>query len=147
MWRSLTTALQTGKPQTGFEAKEHFGSLYSEPQRLEAFMRGMTGATLPVARAVASRFPWHDYNTVVDVGTAQGCLPAQIALVHPHINGGGFDLPMLKTTFDTYVERYGLSDRLQFFPGTSIPIRCLQQTCWSWVGYCTTGTSQQNRYC
>jgi hypothetical protein len=117
MWRSLTTALRTGKPQTGFEAKEHFGSLYSDPQRLDAFMRGMTGATLPVAQALASRFPWHDYNTVVDVGTAQGCLPAQIALAHPHINGGGFDLPMLKAAFDTYVERFGLSDRLQFFPG------------------------------
>jgi O-methyltransferase domain len=41
----------------------------------------------------------------------------QVALLHSHIYGGGFDLPMLKCTFDTYVERYGMSDRLQFYPG------------------------------
>ena len=80
-------------------------------------MRGMTGVTLPVAQALASRFPWRDYKAVVDVGTAQGCLPVQIALAHPHIKGGGFDLPMLRAAFDTYVGRYGLTDRLHFFPG------------------------------
>ena len=117
MWRSLTTALRTGKPQTGIEAKEHFGNLYSDPQRLDSFMRGMTGVTLTVAQALASRFPWQDYKAVVDVGTAQGCLPVQIALAHPHIKGGGFDLPMLSATFDAYVGRYGLTDRLHFFPG------------------------------
>jgi O-methyltransferase domain/Dimerisation domain len=116
-WASLTAALRTGEPQTGFEAKAHFGSLYSDPTRLDFFVRGMTGGTLPVAQAIAKTFPWADYNTVVDIGTAQGCFPVQIALSHPHISGGGFDLPILTTTFDAYVEHHGLSDRLRFHPG------------------------------
>jgi len=117
LWGSLTTALRTGKPQTGFEAKAHFGSLYSDPKRLNFFMKSLTSGSLPVARAMAERFPWPRYKTIVDVGTGQGCLPVQIALSHSHINGGGFDLPVLKTTFDTYVERHELSHRLQFYPG------------------------------
>jgi hypothetical protein len=117
MWGALTRALRTGEPQTGFEATEHFASLYSDPKRLDVFVRGMTGASLAVAQAMSERFPWEQFRTVVDVGTAQGCLPVQIALSHPHVSGGGFDLPTLRTAFDTYVKSHGLSDRLRFYPG------------------------------
>jgi len=48
---------------------------------------------------------------------AQGCFPVQIALSHSHVGGGGFDLPILRTTFDAYVECHGLSGRLRFYPG------------------------------
>ena len=117
MWGSLTQALRSGKPQTGFEPTAHFGTLYSDPRRLDFFVKSMTSSSLPVARTMAERFPWRQYKMVVDVGTAQGCVPVHIALLHSHINGGGFDLPILKTTFDTYVERHELSHRLQFYPG------------------------------
>ncbi len=56
----------------------------------------MTGGSLPVARALAAKFPWDSYRTVVDVGTAQGGVPVQIALSHPHLSGGGFDLPPMR---------------------------------------------------
>jgi hypothetical protein len=77
----------------------------------------MTGGTLPVAKALAAKFPWRDYKSVIDIGTAQGALPVQVALAHPHITGGGFDLPPVQPHFDSYVRQYGLADRLRFFPG------------------------------
>src|SRR5262245_640083 len=117
MWGSLTEALRSGKPQTGFEPKAHFGTLYSDPRRLDFFVKSMTSSSLLVAQTMGGRFPWGQYKTVVDVGCAQGCLPVQIALSHSHISGGGFDLPVLKPTFDTYVGRHKLSHRLQFYPG------------------------------
>jgi O-methyltransferase domain/Dimerisation domain len=117
MWSSLTQALCSGTPQTGFEPTAHFGTLYSDPNRRDFFVKAMTSVSLLVAQTMVERFPWRQYKTVVDVGTAQGCLPVQIALSHSHINGGGFDLPILKTTFDTFVQRHELSHRLQFYPG------------------------------
>jgi hypothetical protein len=66
---------------------------------------------------LAKRFPWQSYRTVIDVGTAQGSVPVEIATAHPHLIGGGFDLPNLRPAFDTYVAKYGLDDRLQFYPG------------------------------
>jgi O-methyltransferase domain/Dimerisation domain len=117
MWDSLTAALQTGKPQTGFEEGRHFGLLYSDPKRLDVFIRGMTGGTLPVAKAIATKIPWRDYRTVIDVGTAQGCLPVAIAQAHSHIAGGGFDLPAVRPIFESYVSECHLSDRLRFHPG------------------------------
>jgi len=117
-WGSLTEALRTGEPQN--EAKhggDLFGALYSSPDRLEAFARAMTGQSLPVARALAGAFPWKDVRSVIDIGTAQGCLPVELALLHPHLRGGGFDLPAVEPIFSRYVASHGLADRLRFIPG------------------------------
>jgi hypothetical protein len=92
-WSHLTPALQTGEPQSGERATGHYSALYADRSALEKLVKGMTGGTLPVAQALAARFDWQKYNSIVDIGTAQGCLPVQLALAHPHLAGGGFDLP------------------------------------------------------
>src|SRR6185437_3211907 len=117
-WGSLTEALRTGEPQN--EAKsggDLFAALYADPARLESFLAGMTGVSLPNAAALARSFPWHDYRTIIDIGAAQGCVPVQLALAHPHLTCGGFDLPPVRATFEAYVARHGLAERLRFIPG------------------------------
>ena len=54
---------------------------------------------------------------MIDIGCAEGAVPAQIALAHDHITGGGFDLPPLEPIFDAYVTRLGLGERLSFTAG------------------------------
>ena len=81
------------------------------------YVSGMTVRTRPVAAALASKFPWLDYSTFIDIGTSQGCLPVQIAQACPRISGGGFDLAPLAPMIDDYVREHGLSDRLRFYPG------------------------------
>jgi hypothetical protein len=116
-WHSLTAALKTGTPQADTGVSGYFQTLYTDESSLETFTRGMTGGTRLAAPAIASRFPWREYATVIDIGTAQGCLPVEIANTHPHITGGGFDLPVLRPRFNEYVEAHGLSHRLRFYPG------------------------------
>ena len=43
--------------------------------------------------------------------------PAQVALAHGHLLGGGLDLPLVGPVFEEYVDKHGLSDRLHFYPG------------------------------
>jgi hypothetical protein len=117
LWATLTAALRTGRPQTGFEALQHFGPLYSDPQRFACFVKAMTGASLAPAKALAAKIPWDRYETFVDVGTAQGCVPVRIALAHPHLTGAGFDLPILAETFERYVKERDLSGRIRFVAG------------------------------
>jgi hypothetical protein len=117
MWETLADALRTGEPQTGIQDREHFTALYSDPARFKTFVDAMTAGSLPAARSIASKFRWEDYRTLVDVGTAQGCLPVQVALAHRHISAAGFDLPQLRNVFDDYIRNNGLEDRIQFFPG------------------------------
>jgi hypothetical protein len=117
-WTLLTSALKTGNPQgVAGNANGPFASMYADDNSRENFSHGMTGGSLLPARVLAATFPWREHKTLVDVGTAQGCLPVQIALAHPHLIGGGFDLPQMRTDFESYVQAHGLSDRLSFHAG------------------------------
>jgi hypothetical protein len=117
-WTSLTEALRTGKPQNGVkDGEDLFDSVYADPASLAKYARAMTGHSLPAARALAHRFPWAEYRTLIDIGTAEGGLPVEVGRVHPHLSGGGFDLPPVQPVFETYVQGQGLSDRLRFYAG------------------------------
>jgi len=53
----------------------------------------------------------------MDIGAAQGCVPVELARSHPHLSGGGFDLPAVAPIFSRYVASHGMSDRLHFISG------------------------------
>jgi hypothetical protein len=117
-WGSLTDALRTGRPQNEVKVGEDFfAAVYREPDRLKQFLHAMTGISMGAALAIAEKFPWQRHHTVIDVGAAEGCLPAQLALHHPHLTGGGFDLPPVGPVFAEYVDSLGLADRVRFYPG------------------------------
>ncbi len=73
--------MRTGLPQNETKRGEDpFGAIYAEPARLRQFLRAMTGVSTGAAIALARAFPWERYSTFVDVGTAEGCVPVQLAL-------------------------------------------------------------------
>jgi O-methyltransferase domain/Dimerisation domain len=117
-WNSLSEGLRTGEPQN--EAKSGgnlFEAVYSSPEKLKAFAKGMTGISIGAAHAIAAAFPWDRHRSVIDIGCAEGCVPVHVALAHDHLDGGGFDLPAVGPLFDEYVAGVGLSERLRFYPG------------------------------
>jgi hypothetical protein len=118
-WDSLTEALRTGQLQNEAKGGEEdfFAAIYADPGRLKGFLEAMTSISLGATIAIANKFPWDRYETFVDVGTAQGGLPVQVALAHRHLSGGGFDLPPVGPIFEEYVDLHGLGDRLRFYPG------------------------------
>lgn len=119
-WGHLTEALRTGQPQNEYRSGGPglFETLYADPARLEQFLAAMTGISHAANMLIARQFPFRDYGTFADVGTAQGDLAAQIALANPHLRGVGFDLPEVAPIFEEYVARVGVSDRLTFSPGS-----------------------------
>jgi O-methyltransferase domain/Dimerisation domain len=119
-WGNLTAGLRTGEPQNEIKSGDAdvFVRLYADPERLEGFLRAMTGISKGANRAIAQKFPWKKYKTAVDAGTAQGDLIVQIALANPHISGIGFDLSEVAPIFEDYVAAHGLSSRVQFRAGS-----------------------------
>jgi len=119
-WGNLTLALRTGEPQN--EARNGdpatFKLLYADPERLRGFLKAMTGISRGANLAIAKQFPWQQYKSAVDVGTAQGDLITQVALANPHIAGIGFDLPEVGPIFEDYAAANGLSSRVEFRPGS-----------------------------
>ncbi|MFY9656371.1 MAG: methyltransferase [Methylocystis sp.] len=117
-WDHLTEALQTGRRQAeNKESDDVFASLYADEKRLEGFLSAMSGGSLGPARAMAEKFPWSQYESFVDVGPAQGMLPATIARAHPHLSGAGFDLPAVKPIFERFIASQGLTERVRFISG------------------------------
>ena len=117
-WGSLTEGLRTGKAQNEVKTGEDFfGTLYADPQRLEGFLKAMTGLSIGPAQVIAKKFPWKKYHTFVDVGCAQGGVAVEIALAHKHLMGGGMDLPVVQPIFEAYAKDRGVAQRLRFHPG------------------------------
>ncbi len=119
-WGHLTEALRTGQPQN--ESKEGgpdmFAMLYADPARLREFLSAMTGISHGANLAIAQNFPWADYKTFVDAGTAQGDLAVQVARAHPGLKGIGFDLPEVAPIFEDYAQAMGVADRVSFQAGS-----------------------------
>jgi hypothetical protein len=118
-WGRLTEGLRTGEPQNEVKSGGPglFDTLYSDPARLKLFLAAMTGLSHGANMAIARQFPWKDHRTYVDVGTAQGDLAVQIALANPHLEGIGFDLPVVQPIFEEYVAASALRDRVTFASG------------------------------
>ncbi len=117
-WGSLADALRTGKPQNEVKTGEDFfGTLYADPQRLEGFLKAMTGLSQGTARAIAAKFPWKHHRSFVDIGCAQGGVAAEIALAHKHLSGQGMDLPVVRPIFEAYAKAKKLDKRLTFHAG------------------------------
>jgi hypothetical protein len=119
-WGHLTEALRTGLPQNEVKGGGPglFETLYADPARLKEFLAAMTGISHGANMAIARQFPWKDYRTFVDVGTAQGDLATQVALASPHLSGYGFDLPEVAPIFEEYVAGAGAAERLSFVGGS-----------------------------
>jgi O-methyltransferase domain/Dimerisation domain len=118
-WGSLTEAVRTGELQNESKGggKDIFATLYADPDRLRGFLSAMSGISAGAAQAIADKFPWRDYKTFMDLGSAQGMVPATVARAHPHLTGIGFDLPAVKPVFEEFIAQRGVEDRVRFRAG------------------------------
>src|SRR5438105_3468807 len=113
-WGDLTEALQTGKPQNEVKhtGKPMFDELYSDPARLEQFMRAMQGVSLGNFQALAEKFDFSRYETLCDVGGATGQLCTIVATRHPHLRCTSYDLPVVAPIAEKAISAAGLADRV-----------------------------------
>jgi hypothetical protein len=118
-WGSLTEAVHTGELQNETKGRGEgvFAALYADPDKLRGFLSAMSGVSAGAAHAIADKFPWRDYKTFMDLGSAQGIVPATLARAHPHLTGIGFDLPPVKPVFEEFIARRGVHDRVRFRGG------------------------------
>jgi hypothetical protein len=113
-WGDLTEALRTGQPQNEVKhtGKPMFEELYSDPARLEQFMRAMQGISLGNFHALAENFDFSRYESLCDVGGATGQLSSIVATRHPHLRCTSYDLPVVEPIAERAIASAGLSDRV-----------------------------------
>jgi hypothetical protein len=118
-WGSLTEAVRTGELQNESKGggENLFAAIYADPDQSRGFLSAMSGISAGAAHAIAANFPWRDYKTFMDLGSAQGMVPATLARAHPHLTGIGFDLPPVKPVFEEFIAQRGVEDRIRFQGG------------------------------
>jgi predicted O-methyltransferase YrrM len=118
-WGDLTEALRTGRPQNEIKqtGRPMFDELYSDPARLEQFMKAMQGISLGNFQVLAQKFDFAKYETVCDVGGATGQLCTILAQGHPHLRCTSYDLPVVAPIAEKAVAAAGLSDRVAVASG------------------------------
>jgi O-methyltransferase domain/Dimerisation domain len=116
-WASLTDALRTGENPVDGSTEDFFRESYADPDELTSFLTAMSAYSAAPASALAKAFPWEGRHTFCDLGTAQGMVPVQLALRHPHLQGAGFDLPRVRPVFEEFVADNGLGSRVSFSAG------------------------------
>ena len=146
-WGSLTEALRTGEVQNENKGggENVFAAVYADPDRLRGFLTAMSGISAGAAHAIAANFPWSDQKTFMDLGSAQGMVPATLARAHPHLTGIGFDLPVVKPVFEEFIAHRGVTDRVRFQGGNFFRTLCRKLMSSSWVTSSMIGTLPRKR--
>jgi precorrin-6B methylase 2 len=118
-WNDLPEALRTGQPQneTKHGDKAMFEELYSDPEKLEQFLGGMTGLSRINFEALAEKFDFSPYSSLCDVGGATGLLSIEVAKRYPNIKCISFDLPAVEPVAKNHIAAAGLSDRVRIASG------------------------------
>jgi precorrin-6B methylase 2 len=118
-WNDLPEALRTGQPQneTKHGDKAMFEELYSDPEKLEQFLGGMTGLSRINFEALAEKFDFSSYSSFCDVGGATGLLSIEVAKRYPNIKCISFDLPAVEPVAKKHIAAAGLSDRIRIASG------------------------------
>lgn len=113
-WGDLDIALKSGEAQNeqsrGMEVI--FDRLYADRERLEQFLAAMSGISTGNFVALAEKFDFGTYQTLCDVGGAEGMLAMAVARANPHMRCITADLPPVEPIARDRIAAAGLSERV-----------------------------------
>lgn len=111
-WGNLEDGLKTGEPQN--EIKETgeplFMGLYSNPEKVRAFLNAMNGIQIGNFMTLANKFDFSKYETLCDVGGGSGLLACQIAQNHENIVCTTYDLKPVEFVANETIKNYNVSN-------------------------------------
>jgi len=121
-WGSLEEALRTGQPQNETKTDptsnmEFFTEMYKDPHALQEFMDAMSGIQTGNFMALAAKFNFNKYDTLLDVGGADGRLSIQVCMHHRDIKCITYDLPPVEPVAKKKIAGFDLSHRIEFAGG------------------------------
>lgn len=121
-WDSLEEGLRTGGQQNESKGSAHgnmdfFTELYKDEKALQEFMDAMTGIQTGNFMALVKRFDFDKYDTLLDVGGADGWLSIQVCMHHPHVKCITFDLPPVAPLAKKKIAAFNLSNRIEALGG------------------------------
>lgn len=118
-WNFLEDGLRTGTQQNEARNKSNgnmdfFADLYKDENALREFVNAMSGVQMGNFIALANKFDFSSYNTMLDVGGADGCLCIQVCQRYPNIKCTTLDLPAVEPLAKAKINTSKMADRIKF---------------------------------
>jgi SAM-dependent methyltransferase len=108
-WARLHEAVKSGDP---VRERPH-----DDPRRRESFLMGMFNLAMELAPRVSSQIDLHGRRHLLDVGAGPGTYAIHFCLANPDLRATVYDLPTTSPFALRTIERFGLSDRIDFMAG------------------------------
>jgi hypothetical protein len=121
-WGNLEDGLRSGEPQNEGKDKpggnmQFFTEVYADPQQLREFIDAMAGFQTGNFAALVEKFDFGKYQTMLDIGGADGSLSVQVCQRYKNIRCTTSDLPPVEPLAKEKITAHGLSDRIQTASG------------------------------
>lgn len=119
VWANLDKGLKSGLIQHEIQnnGDNIFDVLYKDPELFKNFVDGMTGVQMGSFIALAQKFNFTKYKTMVDAGGSAGVLSVMVAKNNPHMHCTTFDLPQLKFIAQETIQKFQIEDRVKVKSG------------------------------
>ena len=109
-WSQLPQAVITGKP---VRKRSSFG----EAEERESFLMGMFNLAMQIAPKLSNEIDLHGRHHLLDLGGGPGTYAIHFCLANPSLRATVYDLSTTRPFAAKTIERFGLSDRIDFVAG------------------------------
>ena len=109
-WSQLDQAVITGKP-----VRER--ASFDDEEVRESFLMGMFNIAMNLAPQVAEAVDLTGRSHLLDLGGGPGTYGIHFCRKNPGLKATVFDLPTTRPFAEKTIDRFGLSDRIDFVPG------------------------------
>lgn len=109
-WARLGESVKSGLPSATRSSR-------SDPVRREAFLLGMLNSASQTAPKIVPSLDLTGRRHFVDVGGGPGTYAIHVCKANPGLRATVFDLPTTRPFAEQTIERFGLSDRIDFVEG------------------------------
>lgn len=111
-WYHLAEAVKTGGPVEGARLPEE--------DRRESFLMGMFNTAMATAPGIAKEVDLRGRKHLLDLGGGPGTYAIHFCRENPELRATVFDLPTTEPFARKTIERFGVSERVDFVPGNFI---------------------------
>lgn len=112
-WSQLSKAIKSGQ-----QVRER--SSFSEGEERESFLMGMFNLAMSIAPRVADQIDLSGRCHLLDLGGGPGTYAIHFCLANPELTATVYDLPTTRPFALRTIERFGLSNRIDFMDGNYI---------------------------
>jgi len=112
-WSRLDQAIETGTPVRARVS-------HTSPEWRESFLMGMFNIAMSIAPLLADTIDLSGRGHLLDLGGGPGTYAIHYCLKNPRLKATVYDLPTTRPFAEKTIEKFGLTDRIDFMDGNYV---------------------------